>query len=305
MNNYTCECGKQFTNPQSFNGHKSHCKIHFQLNGKLDKLAQIDKIRTKGFTLAARTRAANKNNTKEILWNSQKHFCEKCGKQFFQKFGSGRFCSRSCANSRCFSEETKSKIRETGKVKHRINFRHLQALSLYLSNPNYCCICGNILPYDKRNRKTCSDACKRQVYSKTIINTRETQGLLNKVKYRFKYGTYKGYECDSSWELAFVIYNLDHDIPFERCKEHFSYVYANKIHQFYPDFKIDGVYYEIKGRDSDITQSKIKCFPSHLILKVLFKDDIKLYVDYCIHNYGKNFTHLYERDKPSWLDWVD
>lgn len=25
---YKCECGKEFENAQSFNGHKSHCKIH-------------------------------------------------------------------------------------------------------------------------------------------------------------------------------------------------------------------------------------------------------------------------------------
>ena len=29
MNNkYICECGKEFDNSQSFNGHKSHCKVH-------------------------------------------------------------------------------------------------------------------------------------------------------------------------------------------------------------------------------------------------------------------------------------
>lgn len=25
---YRCECGKEFTDSQSFNGHKSHCRIH-------------------------------------------------------------------------------------------------------------------------------------------------------------------------------------------------------------------------------------------------------------------------------------
>lgn len=35
--------------------------------------------------------------------------CEKCGKEVTEKYGSGRFCSRQCANSRTFSEESRAK----------------------------------------------------------------------------------------------------------------------------------------------------------------------------------------------------
>lgn len=38
------------------------------------------------------------------------YICEKCGKKVEQVFGSGRFCSRACANSRQLSAETKTKI---------------------------------------------------------------------------------------------------------------------------------------------------------------------------------------------------
>ena len=37
--------------------------------------------------------------------------CEKCKKEHNGTFGSGRFCSRSCANSRVFTEETNQKKR--------------------------------------------------------------------------------------------------------------------------------------------------------------------------------------------------
>ena len=30
---FKCECGKEFTNPQSFNGHKSNCRIHLEAKG--------------------------------------------------------------------------------------------------------------------------------------------------------------------------------------------------------------------------------------------------------------------------------
>ena len=32
---YVCECGKIFTNSQSFNGHKSNCKVHIEAKGKI------------------------------------------------------------------------------------------------------------------------------------------------------------------------------------------------------------------------------------------------------------------------------
>ena len=38
--------------------------------------------------------------------------CEKCGKITEEKFGSGRFCSRACANTRTHSAETKERIRQ-------------------------------------------------------------------------------------------------------------------------------------------------------------------------------------------------
>ena len=37
--------------------------------------------------------------------------CEKCDKEVTTKYGSGRFCSRYCANSRNFSDEAKQKKR--------------------------------------------------------------------------------------------------------------------------------------------------------------------------------------------------
>lgn len=44
------------------------------------------------------------------------YYCEKCGKLVTTNFGSGRFCSRSCANARVHSEETKQKISKSVKT---------------------------------------------------------------------------------------------------------------------------------------------------------------------------------------------
>ena len=43
---YVCVCGKEFDNPQAFNGHKSHCKVHQQLkHGSLNYLQDSNKKR--------------------------------------------------------------------------------------------------------------------------------------------------------------------------------------------------------------------------------------------------------------------
>jgi hypothetical protein len=55
--------------------------------------------------------------------------CEKCNKQHNGKFGSGRFCSRECANSREITNEIKNKI----------------SLSLRTPLTKYCKICGKKL----------------------------------------------------------------------------------------------------------------------------------------------------------------
>ena len=59
---------------------------------------------------------------------------------------------------------------------------------------------------------------------------------------------YKNIWCDSSWELAFVIYHLDNNFTIERNKLGLDYNYNNKDRKYFPDFIVDNIYYEIKGR---------------------------------------------------------
>lgn len=109
---------------------------------------------------------------------------------------------------------------------------------------------------------------------------------------RGKSGWYKGYWCDSSWELAWVIYHIDHNIHFERNTEKFKYIYNNIERYYIPDFIIDGVYYEIKGYDNGILFHKIKYFPHKII--VLFKENLDYIFNYVINNYGSDYVNLYE-----------
>lgn len=57
---YVCECGKEFINPQSFNGHKSHCSVHLTLCDKLYVKENIKKALLQGSKKGPKTKALKK-----------------------------------------------------------------------------------------------------------------------------------------------------------------------------------------------------------------------------------------------------
>ena len=107
---------------------------------------------------------------------------------------------------------------------------------------------------------------------------------------RGRHGWYKDIWCDSSWELAFVIYHLDNNLNIKRCEEKRKYIFNNKECCYYPDFITDNGIFEIKGVYDEKSKAKHK---QNLDVKILFFDSIKFYLDYVITKYGKDFTQLY------------
>ena len=138
--------------------------------------------------------------------------------------------------------------------------------------------------------------------TKNIISARmklnPNSGGVRKGSGRGKSGWYKGNWCDSTWELAWVIYNIENSIDFERNNEGFEYIHNGETKRYYPDFIIGNEYYEIKGRRNyesldDKDKAKIDSF-NYGVLNVLYSKEIKPYIDYAILKYGKNFYTLYE-----------
>lgn len=306
---YRCICGQVFDNPQKFNGHKQGCKEHIiNKYGSLESYYQIKNRNHENAPnkIKERARLIKENNLQ--LWISEQHTCEKCGKVMTEKFGSGRFCSRSCANSHTVSDEVKLKIQKSViKTYTEINgdhaFRQTVKEDRYYHNPKYCKICGKQLEFSQRNRKTCSDECERILHQKLRFLKLDEIGISQTVRKRYKYGTYKGFRCDSSWELAFIMFCLDNHISVIRNQtDKFLYYYNQEKHYFYPDFIIDNCYYEIKNYPSDLTNAKLTYFPKDKQIKVLYYHDIEKYLEYAESVYGKHFYKLYDRCYPSWMD---
>jgi hypothetical protein len=109
---------------------------------------------------------------------------------------------------------------------------------------------------------------------------------------RGKHGWYKGFWCDSSWELAFVIYHLHHQIPFERNTKKFPYLVDGEIKMWIPDYKTADGFVEVKGYMTDLVVAKMKSFPHPL--RLLGKDEMIPILEFVIGEYGRDFIRLYE-----------
>ena len=113
---------------------------------------------------------------------------------------------------------------------------------------------------------------------------------------RGKKGWYKGFFCDSTYELVFVIYNLDNNISFKRCERIYEYLYEDKIHEYHPDFEIsDGSLIEIKGYHTNLVDIKLASVHDRPI-KVLYEKDLEYAFNWVKSHYTyKNLFDLYEK----------
>ena len=109
---FICECGKTFTKAQSFNGHKSSCKIHLEAKyGNIDEYWKNKHRNHEASVIKQKEKFKKLKEEKLNQWISEQHTCEKCGRIMTEKFGSGRFCSRQCSNSRQITEESNERRR--------------------------------------------------------------------------------------------------------------------------------------------------------------------------------------------------
>src|SRR5258708_639911 len=110
-----------------------------------------------------------------------------------------------------YGEEQAARMREVG----RANAEHASAV--LRGSPEI----------EARRREKLSDEARRR----QLGRYRERSG-------RGKKGRYKGYWCDSSYELAFVLYALDEGLWFERNWTSFPYAFQGHSRTWIPDFRL-------------------------------------------------------------------
>lgn len=161
--------------------------------------------------------------------------------------------------------------------------RVLKSANTYIENEKLGLHKSHSFPRTSEQREKLSIIMK-EIYSNKDVS----------VAGRSKMGWYKGVYCNSSWELAYVIYNLDHNIKFIRNKRGFKYIYNGSEHTYFPDFYLieDSTYVEIKGYKDSKAEAKINQFNDKLI--VLQYPEMEPILEYVITNYGEDFISLYE-----------
>lgn len=150
---YNCKyCGKECSSKMSLIKHEQYC-----LNNPDHLSRDIFKQTAKKANETKKKKYPKKSKIKYDL------VCEHCGKKytlylFERDYLSGRYskyCSRSCANSRIHSEETKQKISNSA----------LATAGVYKQKERVCKYCGKIYKRSKNNDSTlmfCSKNCYKQ-----------------------------------------------------------------------------------------------------------------------------------------------
>ena len=153
-------------------------------------------------------------------------------------------------------------------------------------------LCGKLTEEEKQNRQN-----KTRITSLLKYNT-ESPNQCHEIicKMRKKY-IYNNLKFDSSWEVAYYIWLKDHNIEFEYQPDiSFEYEYNGKIHKYFPDFKINNLFYEIKGGhllkkmliSNTLDNAKYNCMLKNNITII---SDCAEYLNYIKEKYGKLFLY--------------
>ena len=227
IEHYVCECGKEFEDGQSFNGHKSHCRVHYLAKyGNDEAYIAMNKAITDRILKGSLKNQAKKLQAKaeaNAAWVAARHKCKTCGKIMTDKYGSGIYCSRSCANTRKHSEETKQKITES--VRKTIKTTKLEQSDICLENyqathvkkspvKRYCRVCNKII---SNSNKTglCITCLHNTPEGKTQMITSGKQGYATMCKN----GTHKPWQSRNITSFAEQFWEKvlnNNNIPFSR-----------------------------------------------------------------------------------------
>ena len=293
---FQCICGKQFEIEKLLVKHQARCKTFI--------------------------------NSKRLPNGMFKCENPDCGKEHDGSYGSGRYCCKKCMNHGASLNASQNAIKNGNKHCPE-NFKTPHA-----EYGRWKCKCCNLIfetrfqlfahnhevhpvpkgqiwnkgltkETDKRIKDYAirySDGVKSGRIKPSFLGRHLTKEHKDKIiatyienrtnnKYR---GTYKGIYFQYSFELAWIVWNLEHGIKIFRCEETFEYWDSEqkKTRTYYPDFQLeDGTIVEIKGRVTQCVYDKqdavINKYKRKYVL--LTQDKIQHCLDYCKEKYGNDF----------------
>lgn len=276
----------------------SECQSHFSLTKRKIQVRLNGSV-GKGLycTNECRNTATHKTKGTETKIEMQCHHCHTPilvfpSRQKNSKTGKF-FCSQSCSASYTNTLRSTEKKKESGlKTSKTLKDRYSKnprkkSYDKASYNPKThsltCEVCSSSF-VGRKETKTCSPSCRSELIRKSALSQTKHGGG--------KKGIYGGFQCDSSYELAFVIYHLDKGSNIVPCTEIRSYIHNGVVSKYNPDFIVDGLIYEIKGFMSERAKSKARDNPDIIVID---NDGIVPYIQYVKDTYNvKNITDLYQ-----------
>ena len=142
----------------------------------------------------------------------------------------------------------------------------------------------------------CKDPIKERERKAKISKSMKgnTNWMYNKIRGNGKKGRFNGIFCDSTWELAYVVYHMEHNLFIKRCDIKFTYKWEGANRTYIPDFITDEGIIEIKGKFDKKSIYKHECFPD---IKIIGLDLIKPYIKYVEDKYGKEYWKILYQKK--------
>jgi predicted RNA-binding Zn-ribbon protein involved in translation (DUF1610 family)/tRNA G10 N-methylase Trm11 len=216
------------------------------------------------------------------------------------------------------NEKVKQKIKNTLKEKYGVE-SYTQTKE-YLDKSKETCIKKYGVPFYTQTEEYKSKERETNLKKYGVEWASATPEIQDKVRSTFisKYGSanychnsyylYDNIRFDSSWELYFYIYHSDlgHNVTKEPLE--LFYTYENKKHSYYPDFKVDGQLYEIKGdmffkdgqminpfdkSQNGLFNAKYQCGIKNNVIFIK-ESDMDPIIEYVNNKYTKNFVPLFK-----------
>lgn len=141
-----------------------------------------------------------------------------------------------------------------------------------------------------------------------VLYPAQSNLIMKKTKSKYYYDSKY---FDSGWELAYYIWLKDNNIEFEYHTIKLPYQYNNKTYYYFPDFKVNNEFIEIKGNqfldkfgnlispyknsNNEKLKSKFDCMKLNNV-KILSKNELKPIISYINIKYGKNFLKLFKKE---------
>lgn len=243
-----------------------------------------------------------KSEQRQLKYKLNPKICPNCNSIIEYKNRKNSYCSRKCASTyiqkdggNChWNIEDRIRISKIAKEKNYVKSLQRNFLPKVNKKCKNCNKEYNVPNCYKDIRNFCSHKCYYDWANKTGYLKGKSGGYRIGAG-RGKSGWYKGIFCNSSYELAWVLFNLEHGIRFVRNTNWFEYVNSiGNRSKYYPDYKLldSNEYVEIKGYKEKEFLNKTENFPEKLV--ILDKEKMKPILNFVKEKYGKSFISLYE-----------